>query len=110
MREEQMNGLEMRAGHGENVGGAIDEGGGERLAAESTDIDARVFAYLHSVETGWLAADSVDSGRCHFNVLPARGEMAKKPFRDGAAANITRADKENAFHVSAARQRTRNET
>ncbi len=40
VREKHVNGFQMRPRHGENVGGAIDQRGGERLAAKSGDVDA----------------------------------------------------------------------
>jgi hypothetical protein len=36
--------------------------------------------------------------RGDLDVLAIPQQTAKKPFRDGAAANVTRADKEDAFH------------
>jgi hypothetical protein len=40
----------------------------------------------------------VHTGRNNFDVLSVPKQTAKKPFRNRAAADITRTDKEDAFH------------
>ncbi len=90
----------MRSCHCENVGRLIDQGGSERLAAKTADVHAFFFTNLHSIETGGLAADRVHPGRGYCDVFPISQQPPKKPFRDGTAANVTCADKENAFHDS----------
>ncbi len=73
---------------------------GERLAAQTADVHAFLLADLHRVKTWRLAAHCVHAGGRNFDVLTIAEQTAKKPFRDWAAANITCADKEDAFHVS----------
>jgi hypothetical protein len=47
-----------------------------------------------------LAAHCVHTGRNNFDVFSVPKHAAKKPFRNRAAADITRTDKEDAFHNS----------
>ncbi len=90
----------MRPCHRENVCRLIDHGGSERLAAKAADVHAFFFTNLHGIETGRLAADCVYPRRGYCDVFPISQQAAKKPFRDGTAANVSCADKENAFHDS----------
>jgi hypothetical protein len=90
----------MRAGHGKNMRGAINQRGGERLAAQIADIDALLFANLHCVKAWRLPAHGMHPCRRDFNIFAIANQTPKEPFRDGATANVTRADKENAFHDS----------
>jgi hypothetical protein len=53
---------------------------------------------LHGIETRRLAAHCVHSSRGDFDIFPVTKQSAKKPFRDGTTANVTCADKEDAFH------------
>ena len=98
MWEEHVNRFQMRAGHGKNVRGAIDQRRSQRLAAESRDIHVFVFAHLHRIKTRRLTAHRVHACRSDLDVLAIADQTAKKPFGDGAAANISRANKEDAFH------------
>ena len=90
----------MRAGHGKNVRRAIDQRGSKGLAAETADIHAFLFADLHCIKTWRLAAHRVHTSRGDFDVSPISQQPAKKPFRDGTAANVTCAHKEDVFHDS----------
>ena len=67
-----MDRLEVRAGHGENVGGAIDQRGRQRLAAETGDIDA---------------AFPADFDRVHARGLPANG-MAPRRHRPSISLRL----------------------
>jgi pimeloyl-ACP methyl ester carboxylesterase len=53
----------MRAGHSENVRRAIDQGGGERLAAETANVDAFLFADVDGVEAWGLSPNGMNAGR-----------------------------------------------
>jgi hypothetical protein len=77
---------------------SINYGGSEGLAAEIADVHTLLFTDLHRVETRRLAAHCVHSGRGHFDIFPVSKQSTKKPFRDGAAANISGTDKKDAFH------------
>ncbi len=88
----------MRARHGKNVRGPVDQLGGERLGTEPADVDALLLEDLDRVEAGRLAADGVNAGGSHFDVRAAPEHLAKKPLGHGAAADVTGADEENAFH------------
>ena len=90
----------MRACHGKDVCRTIDKRGSERLAAKTADVHAFLFADLHGVETGRLAAHRVHASRGNFDIFPVPKHLAKNPFRDGTAANVTCADKKDAFHDS----------
>ena len=90
----------MRAGHGKDVRRAIDQRGRQGLAAETADIHAFLFADLHCIETWRLAAHRVHTSRGNFDIFPVPKHLAKNPFRDGTAANVTCADKKDAFHDS----------
>ena len=90
----------MRACHGKDVRGTIDKRGRERLAAKTANVHAFLFADFHGVETGRLAAHRVHASRGNFDIFPVPKHLAKNPFRDGTAANVTCADKKDAFHDS----------
>ena len=45
-----------------------------------------------------LPAHGMHSCRRDFDIFAITNQTPKEPFRDGAAANVARADKENAFH------------
>jgi hypothetical protein len=90
----------MRAGHSEDVRGAIHESCGKRLAAKSADIHVFLFADLHRVETWWLTADGMYASRSNFDVFPISEQASEKSLGDGTATNITCADKEDVFHNS----------
>src|SRR5205814_2683045 len=100
IREEHLDRLEMRACHGKDVRRTIHKRGRERLAAKTTDVHAFLFADLHGVETGRLAAHRVHASRRNFDIFPVPKHLAKNPFRDATAANVTCADKKDAFHDS----------
>ena len=100
MWEEHLNSFKMRAGHGKDMRGAIDQRGRNWLAAKTADVHAFLFADLHRIETWWLAAHCVHPSRGNFNVSPISKQTPKQPFRDGTAANVTCADKEDVFHDS----------
>ena len=70
------------------------------MAAQTADVHAFLFADLDSIETRGLAAHCVHSSRGDFDILPISKQPAKKPFRDGTAANISCTDKKDAFHGS----------
>ena len=90
----------MRAGHGKDVRGAIDQRGGKRLAAETADVHTFLLTDLDRIETRRLPAHCVHASRGNFDVSPISEQTAKKPFRNRAAANVTCADKEDVFHDS----------
>src|SRR5438067_6377179 len=100
IREEHLNRLQVRACHGKDVCRTIDKRGSERLAAKTADVHAFLFADLHGVETGRLAAHRVYASRGNFDIFSVPKHLAKNPFRDGTAANVTCADKKDAFHDS----------
>jgi hypothetical protein len=88
----------MRAGHGEDVGGAIDERGGERLAAEAANVDAFLFANMDGMQARRLAAHSVDPGGRDLDVFAIAEQTPEEAFGHRAAADISCADEEDAFH------------
>ena len=91
----------MRAGHGENVRGAFDQIRGERLAALIADIYAVRFTNLDGIKTRGLSANRVDSGRSDFDIAIA-DQPSEKSLRDRTTADISGANKEDAFHGKAA--------
>jgi hypothetical protein len=93
-----MNGFEMRAGHSENVGGAIDQGGGERLAAEAANVDAFLFANVNGVQARRLSANGMNPGGYDFDVFAIAEQTAEEALCHRAAADISRADEEDTFH------------
>ena len=103
MREEKVDGFQMRSGHRKNVRGAIDQRRCERLAPQIADVCAFFRAHLYRVKAWRLTAYCVDTSRENFDVLPIANQTAKNPFCDRAATNITCADKEDAFHDSGTR-------
>jgi hypothetical protein len=98
--KEHLDRLEVRARHGENVRGTIDQGRCERLAAQTANVCAFLFADLHRVKTRRLSTHGMHACRSDLDVFAVSKQTAKQPFRNGAATNITCADKENAFHDS----------
>jgi hypothetical protein len=89
--------------------GAIDQRGRKRLTAKLADVHAFIFAHLRRIQAGRLPTHRMHAGRGNFNVLAIAKHSTEKAFRNGAAANVTRTNKENAFHNERARQRTRNQ-
>jgi hypothetical protein len=90
----------MRAGHGKDVRGAIDQRGGKRLAAETADVHTFLLTNLDRIQTRRLPAHRMYASRGDFNVSSISEQTTKKPFRNRAAANVTCADKEDVFHDS----------
>jgi hypothetical protein len=90
----------MRAGHSEDVRGAIHESCGKRLAAKSADIHVFLFADLHRVETWWLTADGMYASRSNFDVFPISEQASEKSLGDGTATNITCADKKDDLQIT----------
>jgi hypothetical protein len=79
---------------------SIDQRRAKRLTAQIANVDTCFRADFDRIKTRRLAAYCVHSGRNNFDVLSVPKHAAKKPFRDRAAADITCADKEDAFHNS----------
>src|SRR5262249_49844432 len=90
----------MRASHRKNVRGSIDQRRREGLTAHVANVCTVFCADLHSIQTWGLATYCVDTSRNNVDVPTIPNQTAKKPFRDRAATNITRADKEDTFHDS----------
>src|SRR5947208_2835373 len=88
----------MRAGHGENVSGAVDQGGSERLAAHAADINAFLFADVDRVQAGRLSAHSMHPGGSDLDLFAVAKKTPEEAFRHRASANISRANEEDAFH------------
>ena len=105
--KEHVDRFEMCAGHGENMGGAVNEIGRERLAAQIADVYAICFANLHRVKARRLSADGMHTGGSDFDVLAIPDQPAKQSFRDRTAADVAGANKKDAFHDFASRLRTR---
>src|SRR2546428_157766 len=93
-----MNGLEMCASHGKDVCGTFNQRTGQGLAAQIADIGPFFLANLDRVETWWLAANRVYTSGRNLDVFAVADQTAEETFRDRAPANITRTNKENAFH------------
>jgi alkanesulfonate monooxygenase SsuD/methylene tetrahydromethanopterin reductase-like flavin-dependent oxidoreductase (luciferase family) len=92
----------MRASHRENVRGALDQLGGQRLAAQIADVYAFAFANLDGVKARRLAANRVHAGGRDLDVFAVTDQPAEQSFRDWTAADIASANKEDAFHDGAA--------
>ena len=107
MGKEHVNGFQVRASHAENMGRAIDQIGGERLAALIADVDAIYLANLDRIKTWRLAAHCVDAGGSDFHVFAIADEPPKESLRDWATADVAGANKKDAFHDFASRLRTR---
>src|SRR5262249_18801514 len=76
----------------------IDQCGSKRLTAQTANVRSGLCADLDRIKTRWLTAHCMHTGRNHFNVFSVPKQTAKKSFRNRAAADITCADKEDAFH------------
>ena len=59
----------MRAGHGKNVGRAIDQRRSQRLTAQTADVHASSGRTLHGMQTGRLTAHGIDAGGSDFDVF-----------------------------------------
>jgi hypothetical protein len=79
---------------------AIDQRGGQRLASQPIDVDSFLFADMHGVRTWRLSVRGVHSSGSDLNVLPIAEQPAKKTFCHRAPANISCANKKDAFHDS----------
>ncbi len=75
--KEHVDRFEMCAGHGENMRGAVNEIGRERLAAQIADVYAICFANLHRVKAWRLSADRVHPGGGDFDVPAIPDQPAK---------------------------------
>ena len=100
LRKQCLNGLKVSAGHGKDVRCPIDQRWTNWLAAHIANVRPFFGAYFNRIEARRLAAHSMHTGRNNFDVLSVSQQTAKKPFRNRTAADITRADKEDAFHNS----------
>jgi hypothetical protein len=67
----------MCSGHSEDVRGAIDQRCSHRLAAETTDVHTFLFADLHCIEAGRLAAHRVHARRRDFDFFAVSQQAAK---------------------------------
>jgi len=101
MRKQHVDRLQMGAGHRENVGRALFQIRGERLAALIANVDSLGFANLDRVKTGRLAADRMDACGSDLDIVAITDEVAKKSFRDRTTADIAGANKEDVFHGGA---------
>jgi hypothetical protein len=90
----------MRIGHGKNMGGSINQTLCQWLATQTGDIRSLLRAHLNRVEAWGLATHSVHASGSNFDVFPVPDQSAKQPFCDRAAANVSCADEEDAFHGS----------
>ena len=99
-RKQGLDCLQVRAGHGKNVCGPINQGGGERLTAYIANIRACFRTDFDRVKTWRLATYCVHTSRNNFDVFSVAKQTAKEPFGNRATADITCADKEDAFHNS----------
>ncbi len=70
------------------------------MTAQIADVRACFRANFYRINTWRLAVHRVHTGRNNFDVLSVPKHAAEKPFRNRAAADITCADKEDAFHNS----------
>ena len=68
----------------------------------SADVDAFLLADLDGVQARRLSADRVHAGGSDLDVLAIAEQPAEKPFRHRAAADISGANEEDAFHDSRA--------
>ena len=98
MREEHLNAVEMRAGHGENVGGALDQRRGQGLAADAVDIDPFVLQDLDREQTRRLPAHRMDPGGCDGDVFSITQKRAEKTLRHRTPADVSGADEKDVFH------------
>ena len=99
----------MRAGHGKNVGRAIDQLRSQRLAAQAANVHTFSQKGGDRMQTGRLTADCIDPGGSDFNVLAIAEKAAKKPFRHRASADVSGTNEEDAFHIlGRARARSEN--
>ena len=76
----------------------IDEGRSKWLTAHIANVGACGSAGFNGIKAWRLAAHCVYTGRNNFDVLPVPRQTAEKPLRNWAAADITCADEEDAFH------------
>src|SRR5205814_6223201 len=98
VREEHLDSFDMRASHREDMGGALDQRRGERLAAHWLNVNAFPSADIHGVRARRLSSNGMYSRGCNLNVLAISKKPTKKTFRDRTASNGSRADKKDALH------------
>jgi hypothetical protein len=92
----------VRARHGEDVRRAFHQRGSQRLAAQSPDVRSFLLTNVDGVHAWRLATHRVHSGGSDLDVFAIAQHPAKKAFRHRAPANISCANKEDAFHGSRA--------
>ncbi len=90
----------MRARHRKNMRGPFHQRGGERLAAQSPNVDAVPLADLDRVQTRRLTPHRMHARGSDLDVLPVPEKAAEKTFRHRAPANISCTNEEDAFHDS----------
>jgi hypothetical protein len=76
----------------------VDQRRGQRLASQIADIHPIIFTNLDRVEAWGLTAHGMDPCGSDFDVLAISGQAPKKALRAGASTDISRTNKENAFH------------
>jgi hypothetical protein len=92
--------LKVSASHGKNVCRPIDQRGSKRLTPQIINVRAGFCSDFDRVKTWRLAAHCMHTGGNDFDVLSVPEQTAKKAFRNRAAADITCANKKDAFHNS----------
>lgn len=97
-REHELDGFEMTARHGENVGGIFDEFIAKWLAALPGDVDAPWFEHFHRVLAGGLSMDGGDPRGADRDIGASLYQVAHKTLGKGASADVSGADKKNVFH------------
>src|SRR5689334_4568412 len=93
-----MNRFQMRARHGENVRGPLDQVVSQRLTAKSANLHAFFLADLHGIKTRRLPAHRMNARGRDLDVFAITDKPAEKPFCNRASTNISCANKEDVFH------------
>ena len=99
VRKEHVDGLEMRAGHRENVRRAIDQCRGQRLAPQTHGMSTPSSRSTSTAKRlGGLPANRMHAGGSDRDILAIAEQMAEKTLCHWAPADVSGTDKKNVFH------------
>ena len=92
---EQIQEAAVVPGHGEDMGAALQEFPGDRLAPEGAEVDAEFCKGIHGRPTGGGSLGGADPRGNHAEIRACLGQFTHQTLGHGTAADISRADKED---------------
>ena len=99
MGEQEVDGIDVAMGHSKYVIGLLNQVGCEHPAPLLGNIDAQLVQGADGVQAGRLTFQgAADTGTHNVEIIASPCGVAKKTLGHGAAANISRANKQNGSH------------